>query len=137
MNSTQSPASQGLSSGDTAFGLSGKRVLLVDDEFLLTLQVEDLLHALGCGVVGPYGELHAALAGSRQLDFDLAILDVNLNGTMVYPLADELTARGIPFILLTGYGRSSLPERFQDAPRLSKPYEPAALVRELKRACAP
>jgi len=117
---------------DNASGLHGKRVLLVDDEFLLTLQLEETLHSLGCEVVGPYGELHAALAGARRSEIDFAILDVNLNGTMVYPLAEELRERGVPFMFLTGYGRSSLPERFQATPRLSKPYDPATLLREIR-----
>lgn len=121
-----------LPANDNAFGLRGKRVLLVDDEFLLILQLEELLHSLGCAIVGPYGDLHAALAGARRAEIDFAILDVNLNGTMVFPLADELHERGIPFILLTGYGRTSLPERFQATPRLSKPYDPATLLREIK-----
>lgn len=111
--------------------LSGARVLVVEDEFLLALQLEELLHAHGCTVLGPFNRLEDAIVASRE-PFDLAILDINLTGTMVYPLADELLARGMPFLFLSGYALSNLPERFRGAVRLNKPCEPEALIRALQ-----
>jgi hypothetical protein len=64
---------------------------------------------------------------------NLAILDINLNGEMVYPLAEELSEEGIPFILMTGYDTSSLPERFRSAPRVSKPFDPEVLAGKIQQ----
>jgi CheY-like chemotaxis protein len=113
--------------------LEGLRVLIVEDEFLLSLVLEEDLVSAGCVVIGPFNTLPAALDASRREDFDLALLDVNLNGQMVYPLAEELISRGIRFILLTGYVGNDLPERLRPWPRLPKPYDPAALLREIAR----
>jgi hypothetical protein len=68
--------------------------------------------------------------------FDFAVLDINLNGKMVYPLADDLLSRGIPFIFLSAYTSRDLPERFRDTPRLSKPFDAAILKREIERVAA-
>jgi len=109
------------------------RVLLAEDETLVAMLLEDDLRSAGYAVVGPFMSLAKAVQASRHERFDLAVLDVNLNGEMIYPLADELCARGIPFALLSGYGPTSLPERFRTLPRISKPYDPDALLREIKR----
>jgi CheY-like chemotaxis protein len=69
---------------------------------------------------------------ARREPIDLAILDTNLNGQMVYPLADDLLALGIPVIFLTGYQKASLPVRFRVVPQVSKPYDPAALIKEIR-----
>ena len=102
--------------------LQGVRVLLVEDQMIVAMQIEDMLRAVGCEVVGPVGTLHAAIALAHEEALDLAVLDVNLDGEKVYPAAEELQARGIPFILATGYGESTLPEKWRNQPRLSKPY---------------
>jgi DNA-binding response OmpR family regulator len=112
--------------------LSGKSVLLVEDEFLLALQLEELLQSRGGTVLGPYRRLEDALKAAQRADFDFAILDINLNGTMVYPLADHLLARGVPFLFLTGYSQANLPERFRDVTRLNKPCDPAQLIATLR-----
>jgi len=112
----------------------GLRVLVVEDEFLLALLLEEELVSAGCSVVGPFSGLAQAMEAARRETFDLAILDINLNGEMVYPLADELSGSGVPFIFMSGYGLSNLPERFRTAPRIAKPYDPAILVREMQRA---
>jgi DNA-binding response OmpR family regulator len=111
----------------------GLRVFVAEDEFLLALLLEEDLRAMGCTVLGPHASLTLATEASRREAFDLAILDVNLNGEMVFPLADELGGRGMPVVLLSGYGTGSLPERFRSTPRLSKPYDFAALQREVRR----
>lgn len=112
------------------------RVLMAEDEFLVALQLEQDLVAAGCTVLGPYATLEAATQACRSENFDLAILDVNLNGSMVYPLADELAAQGVPFVLLSAYRISDLPERFRAAPRVEKPYDPAAIAKLVQQARA-
>ena len=112
--------------------LSGKSILLVEDEFLLAIQLEELLQSLGGTVHGPFGKLDDALEAAQRDDFDLAILDINLSGTMVYPLADDLRARGVPFVFLSGYGVSNLPERFRTVTRLNKPCDPNTLIAALR-----
>ena len=112
--------------------LSGKLILLVEDEFLLAIQLEELLQSLGGTVHGPFGKLDDALEAARRDDFNLAILDINLSGTMVYPLADDLRARGVPFVFLSGYGALNLPERFRAVTRLNKPCDPDMLIAALR-----
>jgi len=97
-------------------------VLLVEDQMIVAMQIEDMLRAAGCEVVGPVGTLQAAIALAHKEALDAAVLDVNLDGEKVYPAAEELQARGIPFIFATGYGESTLPEQWRDQPRLSKPF---------------
>lgn len=116
--------------------LRGPRVFVVEDEFLLALSLEDDLRSASFSMLGPYSTLSSALLASRREQFDLALLDINLHGEAVFPLADELIARGVPFIFLTGYGAADLPERFRTLPRLQKPYEPSMLIRELHRTIA-
>jgi DNA-binding response OmpR family regulator len=111
-------------------------VLIVEDEFLIAALLEEDLHAAGCTTLGPFSSLAAALKASASEDFDLAILDVNLGGEMVYPLADALSRRGVPILFLSGYDVSSMPERFRTSPRLAKPYDRAALHRHIRRVGA-
>jgi DNA-binding response OmpR family regulator len=113
--------------------LAGKRILIAEDEFLLALALEEELRSAGCLIVGPATDLDSALQAARGEDFDLALLDINLNGRMAYPVADALLRRNIPFLFLTGYGASSLPERFRRFPRCSKPCDPTVLKREIRR----
>jgi len=105
-------------------GRSGPwRILVVEDDFLVGLQLEEDLRAAGHAVLGPCGSLQQALEVSRGGLFDLAILDVNLRGHTVFPLAEELAERGLPLILLTGYQSADLPDRWRDRPHLTKPYD--------------
>jgi CheY-like chemotaxis protein len=113
--------------------MKGLRILVVEDEFLLACTLEEDLQAFGAKVVGPCCNLAQALAASRCESFDVAVLDINLNGDMVYPLAEALTVRGIPFLFLTGYGVLDLPEEFRAMPRLSKPYNATSLAAEIGR----
>src|SRR3954469_1784266 len=107
--------------------LDGLRILVVEDEFLLAMTLEDDLRNIGAEVAGPFGDLASALAGAREHTFDVAVLDVNLGGTMVYPLADELISRRIPFLFLSGYSAENMPARFASTHRLAKPCDPAHL----------
>jgi CheY-like chemotaxis protein len=84
--------------------LAGKRVLVVEDEMLIALLIEEFLTDLGCGIVGPYGSVQAVLTAVQNEPADLAVLDVNLNGEKVYPVAERLPERHIPFVFLSGYG---------------------------------
>ena len=103
------------------------RVLVVEDEFFVALSVEDVLQELGCNVVGPVATLADALRAAQGEPLGCAVLDINLAGEKVYPAADELLARGIPFVFATGYAAADLPERFRGCPRVQKPFRPGAL----------
>ena len=89
--------------------LSGRRVLVVEDETMVAWLLEDMLADLGCAVVGPAARVNQALAMLDAEAIDAAVLDVNLNGQMSYPVADALAARGVPFVFSTGYNKDSLP----------------------------
>ena len=108
-------------------------MLIVEDELLIAVLLEEDLHSAGFAVIGPFKDLDTAAQGSQQEQIDAAILDINLSGEMSYPLADELLARNIPFMFLTGYGAAHLPERFRRVPRVAKPYDPEILIGELGR----
>jgi DNA-binding response OmpR family regulator len=110
------------------------RILIAEDEFLLGIQLEEELRSAGCAIVGPFSTLAKATLAARREGFDLALLDINLNGDRVYPLADELAARGVPFIFLSGYLSAALPERFKGAPQIAKPHDPTALIRTIRAA---
>lgn len=115
-------------------GLSGRRVLVVEDEYFIADDIARALRRLGAEVVGPAPNREEALAllysGER---IDLAVLDINLHGKMVHPVADVLQERGVPFVFATGYDQSVLPERHQNTPRWEKPFDPNALVRTLPK----
>src|SRR5262245_13993058 len=113
MSSTEEP------SPNTA----ARRVLVVEDEIMIRMLLEDMLADLGYGVAASAGGLNEAIALARESDFDLAILDVNLNGDPVYPVADLLIERGVPFAFSTGYGERGLPEPYRDRPTLQKPFQ--------------
>lgn len=91
--------------------LAGTRVFIVEDEVLLLYTLEDMLEDLGCTVAGSASRLAQAVAQAGKLAFDVAILDVNIAGERVDPVADLLAARGVRFFFATGYDRSSLPSR--------------------------
>jgi CheY-like chemotaxis protein len=119
MNSAADPASQ----------QSGRRILVVEDEFLIRMLLEDMLTDLGYDLVGVAGRVEEAAELAKTKDFDLAILDVNLDGHDVYPVADLIIKRGLPFMFVTGYGGRGLPEQYRERPTLQKPFQ----LDELKR----
>lgn len=102
---------------------------------LIALEIVDALEALGCVVVGPTGELDAALQLASDRPLDAAILDITIQGGQVYPVAEQLLARGIPFVLASGYGDWALPDTFQDRPRLTKPFTGGELEGVLRSLC--
>jgi CheY-like chemotaxis protein len=109
--------------------LSGLRLLVVEDEAMIALMIEDMLDSFGCVVVDVAGTLAKglALADNERLAIDGAILDINLGGEQVYPVAERLRLRGVPFIFCTGYGRAGLAPDFAHVPTLAKPYQPEDL----------
>ncbi len=106
---------------------------MVEDEVLVGLMLEQDLRSIGCTVTGPCTNLASGLDSLRNEEIDAAILDINLNGEMVYPLADELIARGIPFVFVSGYEAANLPDRLRALPRLAKPCDPRILIDKLKQ----
>jgi two-component sensor histidine kinase len=108
---------------------SGNRVLLVEDEILVAMMMRDLLTESGLTVVGPFGRLSEAMIAAVHQDLDAGIIDVNLGGEFVYPVADVLVARGIPFVFVTGYGVESIDDRFGQVPIIKKPVQRQALQR--------
>lgn len=121
--------------GDGGFSpiLHGKRVLIVEDDFLVGLASLDALQSAGCETIGPEPSLASALAAVKRETFDIAILDINLAGQMVYPVADDLAARNIPFVFVTGYSATQIPDPYRQMPRLEKPFDPRALQAALER----
>jgi CheY-like chemotaxis protein len=106
---------------------SGRRVLLVEDEMLVVWLLEDMLADLGCTVVGPASSVNQALAMIDAEVIDVAVVDVNLNGQMSYPVADALAARGVPFVFSTGYDKETLLDGYRSFPVLQKPFHRSEL----------
>jgi len=109
------------------------RILVSEDEFLVYLVLEDELRAEGYDVLGPFNSLEATREALAQEDIDLVLLDINMGGSMAWPIADELVSRNVPFIFLSGYAAETLPERYRNIPRVGKPYDPILLQREIRR----
>jgi CheY-like chemotaxis protein len=108
--------------------LQGLRILVAEDEALVLMEIEDMLNDFGCEIVGPVATVDDALAAIRQNDLDGALLDMSLHGDRITPAAEELLARGVRFILCTGYGREPGDESvIRDAPRLTKPFHARSL----------
>ena len=116
----------------TTDALEGCRILVVEDETLIAIDIENVLLDLGCEIVGPTGKLEIALQLARDETFDAAILDVTIRGGKTYAVAEMLRARGIPFVLASGYGDWTLPEPLRDQPRLTKPFTQAQLEEKVR-----
>lgn len=112
------------------------RVLLVEDEVMIAMMVEDMILELGMEVVGPAPNMKEALSLAKTTEFDVAILDVNVGGEVVFPVADLLRERGIPITFATGYGVSGLPSRYSDCASLPKPFTISSLAAALDVALA-
>jgi two-component sensor histidine kinase len=117
--------------------LAGKRILLVEDAALIALDVAEALEELNVTVIGPVTRVDRAIEAARTQEIDGAVLDVNLNGALVFPVADILQARGKPFIFLTGYGETiGWPKQFQNWLRINKPARKDTILAALATALA-
>ncbi|MCC6890723.1 MAG: response regulator [Hyphomicrobiales bacterium] len=117
-------------------GNGATRVLVVEDDALIRLLIEDMLADLGFTIAAHAGRVTDALAALGSTAFDLAILDINLNGESSAPVAEALAERGTPFVFATGYGEHGLPDRFRNRPLIKKPFQIEGLRRALTAALA-
>jgi DNA-binding NtrC family response regulator len=117
-------------------GLQAQRILIVEDEFLLAMELQMLLEQQGCIVLGPVNTVARALALLESERPDAVLLDLDLNGERSTPVAAALWAKRVPFVIVTGYGRSALSEpELRGAPHLDKPIHHRVLLRMLSEAC--
>lgn len=113
--------------------LNGRRYLIVEDEYLVASDILSTLENAGATVLGPVSDVEHALEvlANESFTLDAAVLDINLQGQMVYPAANLLAKRGTPFIFVTGYDCSDMPSEFTHAPCITKPCDDATLVEAL------
>ncbi|MBJ7533707.1 response regulator [Rhodomicrobium vannielii ATCC 17100] len=116
--------------------LEGVRVFFVEDEVLVAMLMEDFLEELGCVVAASAHRVGVALQKIDQVEFDVAVLDINVGGETVTPVAEELERRSIPFIFASGYSGNALDDRFAGRPLLIKPFGQADLAAALLKALA-
>lgn len=114
--------------------LDGVRVFVVEDEFAVLLLMEDMLAALGCVVAATASRMPDAIDRAAKLDFDAAVLDVNVGGQRVFPVAEILAARRVPIVFSTGYGVTGIEARWRDRPILQKPFHERDLGEAIARA---
>ena len=109
-----------------------RRVLVVEDELMIAMLFESILNASSqCTVIGPFARVKLALEAARNEPLDAALLDIHLAGLPVFPVADVLAERGVPFAFITGYGKDVLPPVYRDRPLLQKPFRPEAVLATL------
>lgn len=115
--------------------LQGLKVMVLEDETLVSMMVEDMLSDLGCEVVGPFARLDSALdfANAGQPQVDVALLDVNLGGERSFPLAEVLSGKDVPFVFTTGYDDAGMPEAWRGRPALRKPFTMAEMAMALRQ----
>jgi two-component sensor histidine kinase len=110
-----------------AVKIPGRRILLVEDEPLVAMMMSQIINDLGATVIGPFGTVGEALAAGAE-GLDAAVLDVNVGGELVYPLAERLARRGTPMVFLTGYDSKSIDKRFMKSDVLTKPIDEVDLA---------
>ena len=115
--------------------LTGRRVLVVEDESLVAKLLETILEDMGCSPVGPVATVDEGLAMvAAETSLDAALLDVNVAGREVFPIAEALKARGVPFIFSTGYGEGGLPDAWRGQATVQKPFTESAIRDALLKA---
>lgn len=112
--------------------LKGARILVLEDETLVSMMIEDMLGDLGCEVVGPFARISEALdwVAAGEESVDLALLDVNVGGARSFPVAEALSVTNTPFVFTTGYDDAGMPEAWRGRPALRKPF----MLREMEKA---
>jgi PAS domain S-box-containing protein len=124
------PRLASLNGGSAGLKVTGRpRVLLVEDEALVAMMIQECLGDFGYQVIGPISTATEAAARAKDGNFEAAVLDINLGDGAVYPIAEALTARGVPFVFVTGYDAESVDPRFRNVPVLQKPIERDVLQR--------
>ena len=103
--------------------LRGRRILVIEDSPVVAPFAAELLEEVGFTVVGPAPTLAAARELIENASFDGALLDVHIRGERIFPICEVLASKGVPFVLTSGYADWSMPEKWQDRPRLQKPYK--------------
>jgi PAS domain S-box-containing protein len=124
---TKPAGAAAVNGGATPQSPSGWRVLLVEDEALVAMMIQECLSESGHSVIGPVSRAADALQAAKEVEYDAAILDINLGDGMAYPVADIVAARGVPFVFVTGYEADTIDDRFSHIPILQKPIERQAL----------
>ena len=114
--------------------LTGRRVLVVEDESLVAMLLETILEDMGCTPVGPAATVDDGLKMATDEQLDAALLDVNVAGKQVFPIAEMLKARGVPFVFSTGYGEGGLPDEWRGQSTIQKPFTEAAVCEALMKA---
>ncbi len=117
-----------------ASAAAGKRVLVVEDEMMIRMLLQDMLTDLGHTVAAEAGAIQEALVLAKEAEFDVALLDVNLNNQPITPVVEVLIQRGVPFVFSSGYGPSAVPQAFRQNPTLQKPFQAEALARAIDAA---
>ena len=117
--------------------LKGVKVLVVEDEYLVASLIEQILESAGCIVTGPIPRLPEALDAAHHETCDAAVLDVNLGGERIDPVADALCERDVPFLFVTGYGANALPGEYPGRPRVNKPFRMTDLLFALSSILKP
>ncbi|WP_102960839.1 response regulator [Mangrovicella endophytica] len=116
--------------------LADKRILIVEDEYFIASELKRTLKNEGAVVVGPVSDLEGGLMLAEE-PLDAAVLDVNLEETLSYPIADRLSSRGIPYMFLTGYDGWSLPAQHRETARLAKPFMSKSVVAMVEKLVSP
>jgi CheY-like chemotaxis protein len=116
--------------------VASKRVFVVEDELMIRMLLEGMLTDLGHSVVAEAGRVEEALTLAKDAEFDIAVLDVNLQGKPITPVVEVLVARRRPFIFASGSGRHGVPELYRDSPTLQKPFQLEALAKAIEQAAA-
>jgi CheY-like chemotaxis protein len=111
------------------------RILVVEDEAMVSMLLEDMVLDCGGEIVGPVARFNDALELAHKAEFGVAVLDLNLNGTLSYPIAEVIRERGIPVIFATGYGADGVLDRFSDRPTLQKPFSQQDFAEAVAAAC--
>ncbi|WBH15344.1 response regulator [Sphingomonas radiodurans] len=119
----------------TSPSLKGRRILIVEDEYFIASDLKRVLESVEADVIGPVGDLASGLDLAHREALDAAILDVNLEGTLSYRLADYLEQQHVPHAFVTGYDGWSMPEVYRDRPRITKPFTDASVLAAVAALC--